>query len=216
MKNWSKYIVCSTFFSWRHPSLPPFAVYFSSPASLFLFLYAEVTIRPSPSFPCLSCFIRFFFLLPPQFLPPPFCRTLYCVHAPPSLSSSAEAKTPVFPSVSVKSKKFAPMPSHFWNVTPMIFSALSISLHKLPVCLPFWASLYPPPLPPLTSPPSLQLNLSLPELTLSLAFALTGQSPRAVLPRLYLIRHLPLPLPVSLSPSLQLFTHSSLSGPQGK
>lgn len=156
-----------------------------------------------------------FFLLPPQFLPPPFCRTLYCVHAPPSLPSFTEAKT-LFPSVSVKNEKFAPILSHVWNVTPMIFSALSISLHKLPVCLPFWASLYPPPLPPLTSPPSLQLNLSLPELTLSLAFALTGQSPRAEHPRLYLIRHLPLPLPVSLSPSLQLFTHSSLSSPQGK
>ncbi|KAG7486544.1 hypothetical protein JOB18_033349 [Solea senegalensis] len=44
---------------------------------------------------------------------------------------------------------------------------------------PFRASLYPPLLPPLTSPPSLKLSVSLPELTLSLAFALTGQSPRA-------------------------------------
>lgn len=208
MKNWNKYDATL--------SSPPFAVYFSSlPSSLFLFLYAEVAIRPSPFFSVSFMLHTFFFLLPPQFLPPPFCRTLYCVHAPPSLPSFTEAKT-LFPSVSVKNEKFAPILSHVWNVTPMIFSALSISLHKLPVCLPFWASLYPPPLPPLTSPPSLQLNLSLPELTLSLAFALTGQSPRAEHPRLYLIRHLPLPLPVSLSPSLQLFTHSSLSSPQGK
>lgn len=55
---------------------------------------------------------------------------------------------------------------------------------------------------PFRLPSRLQLSLSLPELTLSLAFALTGQSPRAERPLLYLIRRLPLVSPsISILPS---------------
>lgn len=191
-------------------------IVFSPDATLSSLLW-QFTFLPSP-FSCSSFFMQkwsyvppsFFsesfmlytFFLPPSKFPPPFCRTLSSCS---SLTSWFHwSKDLKLLSLMFLFKKKIKWKSCFYFLTlfeklhPWSFLPWAISLHKLPVCLPLWASLYPPPLPPLTSPPFLQLSFSLPELTLSLAFALTGQSPRAEHSHLYLILHLRLSLPVSL------------------
>lgn len=116
---------------------------------------------PPPSFPCLSCFsFPFFFLLPPpQIQPPPLCITLYCVYAPPSFTTFNTFFLFLFNNVKVQLKKkcsFGPPSLTFLTPRPWFLyfhpQNWKTCRNFLPVS-PLWASLYPPPLPPLTSPP---------------------------------------------------------------
>lgn len=128
--------------------------------------FPAVSISSLPFSPRLQTRPTPFFSIP-FFRPthPPLPPFTHAFQAPPTRPASAAAKSPPRPW-----KHAVPPASRPW-------SSLPLHTHFLCVCLP--ASLCPPPLPPLTSPPSLQLGSSLSELTLSLAFALTGQSPRA-------------------------------------
>lgn len=147
-------------------------------------------IRPTPLFLCLTLFSA--------------PLILHFLLSRPSCSSHSTGVN--------RSKK--PLPPHCWkhSVSPALHPWSSASAHILPLPPPL---LCPPPLPPLTSPPSLQFSSSLPELTLSLAFVLTGQSPRAEHPHLLFDLPLPPPSLLSLPSSPRLLTHSSAVQPSG-
>lgn len=177
MKNMRKYIESPTFPSWHHTLLLLCAFYVPSPFTL-----VPLSLCRNMSLPLLFCHALYPYLWL-SVSTSSFVK--HCIYAPPSHWTSTEAKT--F-SLLLKIKCSLPFLCSFSGVTPLILSVSAESLLTLPACLP--PSLLPPPLPPLTSPPSLQHSFSPFELTLSLAFVLTGQSPRAECRHHYLICHL--------------------------
>lgn len=145
-KNLSQHIVEWAFRLLPPPFPPPFAVYFSPlPFSLFLFIQKYV---PPPSSLYLSCF----FSASPS-LSTSSLHTLYSCSLPsPYFYQSQSPKTLLPSTVCPATIKWLPPVFCIFEVFHPSFSLPTcISLYKLPSCLPLCATLYPPPLPLLTS-----------------------------------------------------------------
>lgn len=173
---------------------PPFtAVYISSlPLPSFLFLYSNLCPTPFFSVPLML-------------------YTFFVFHS--SSTSSYHIRCWCSSLSAGFNRSKAALPPNYWNqsVSPVLhpWSSLLLHTHTSCVCVCVPSSTSPSDLSSLS-----QLSTSLPQLTLSLAFALTGQSPRAELPPL--LFDLPL-CPSLLSPpsSLQRLTRSSAVQPSG-
>lgn len=127
---------CIVNFSLLTPFYPPPLALTVFPPPIFL---VPLSLCREKALPLLFCvfhaFEEFFFYIPLILYLFPFL--VYSIHAPACLPSlpGAVSSLPV-PVEKVLKMKFVPICSHFLcNVTPMVFSALSVSLFKLPVCL---------------------------------------------------------------------------------